>query len=388
MTASLKRRGRAAAVKTATVFVGTIALLLPLAACAEPDSDEPAAEQPGEELVTAAGYDYADSQGDPTVAAVVGAYESYDALPPPVAVSEDFESGAGPFWQGADDTGSVTLTGGALRITNSDPDFAIESYAELDAEADSVFMATEFRITEPLQVEEGPALAVSRWEADELDIEYEFMVDGGAAYLFESTGPDPEDVRLLDSAAVSVPPATDVSMAMWVYSRGESGGIAGLLGDQAVVFVDGASGSFDSVALRVWSTGTPRTVDFQWAGTGALSQGEALPELFAGQSEYAVEQDGTQVATIAVLEPSDYLWGMPQFETDQCCSVLEETAPPGMTVLPVSIAGESIAQGELDGTTFWIWTREDHWNVVTAQDQAEGREFVQAYINAETTTAV
>lgn len=384
MSLWLRKRAGTGGGNAATVLVGTVALALAVAACGESasDSDEPAAEQPGEELVAVAGYDYAESNGDATVAAVVDAYESYEFLPPPVAVSENFESGAGPFWQYSDDAGSVTVDGGALRVTNSDPEFSIDSYADLDAAADSVFVSTGFTITEPLQAEEGPALAISKWEAEEIDLEYEFMVDGDTAYLFERTGPGPDDVRLLDSAAVTVLPANEVIMSMWVYSRGEASSILGWLGDEAVVSVDGASGSFDSVALRVWSTGTPRTVDFQWAGIGALSAGEALPELFADQSEYAVEQDGTQVATIAVLEPSEYFGNLPQFDTEQCCSVLDDTAPPGMTVRPETVAGESVAQGESGGVTFWVWTLEDSWTVVTAEDPAAGKAFVEGYLTA------
>lgn len=384
MNAQTRRRGHTTAWTTATVFACTAALAM--AACGEAGTapEEPQGVAPGGGPVSVAGYDYADSQGDPTAAAVIGAYETWDVLPPPVAVNEDFESGAGPFWTYTEAAGSVSLADGALRITNSDPEWSFDSYADLDAAADSVLVSSAFTITEPLQAYEGPGLAVVRWSRDgqEVESQIEFTVDGGGAYLLESTGTG-EDARLLDSATVPAGLTGEVDIGLWVFARGETTGAVGYLGGEAIVEKVGATGTFNTVVLRAYSTGTPRTVDFEWAEIRAQAAGQSLPDLFAEQSEHAVALDGAQVATIVVLKPSGYLRDLPQFDTQRCCSVLQGAAPPGMTVTIETVAGEPVVTGDSDGTTFWVWTREDSWSVVTAADPAAGKAFVEAYIAAE-----
>ena len=54
-----------------------------------------------------------------------------------------------------------------------------------------------------------------------------------------------------------------------------------------------------------------------------------------------------------------------------------------MTVGTETVAGAAIVQGESDGTTFWVWMHEQDWFVVTAEDPAAGKAFVEAYLNAQ-----
>lgn len=363
------------------------AIALVAAGCGGSDqaSDEPHQAEPGEALVSVAGYDYLNSEGDPTAAAVIDAYESWHLLPPPIEASEDFDSGAGPFWTGSEGGCSVEAVDGALRITNSDADLSCDSYVDLDAEADSIFVIAAITLPEQLQADEGPALTVSQWDEDGQDLvaEYEFGLDGESAYLFEATGPD--DVRLLDSASLPAGLTGEVNIALWVMARGDSPGIVGFLGEELIVEADGATGTFDSVSLRAWSVGAPVTVEFEWATVRALAAGEEMPDLFSDRSEHSVDQEGTPVATIVVLEPSPYLDNYPEVEDEQAlpAAILGDAAPDGMSVESAQAGGDSIVQGEMGDSTFWVWRHEQFWNVVTAQDAVAGKAFVEAYIAAE-----
>jgi hypothetical protein len=171
---------------------------------------------------------------------------------------EDFDTGAGPFFTGADASSSASVVDGALRLENSDPEWAAESYAELGTPVSSIAVTTEVTLTEPLRAEEGPALSIARGE----ELLYQFWIDGEEATLWEWQGL--EDYRLLDSAALLEPVNGQVVLGLEVVAAGSGARLIGTIDGEPVVEERQVSGAYDAVVLDVWSDGRPRTVDFEW----------------------------------------------------------------------------------------------------------------------------
>jgi hypothetical protein len=236
--------GVAALLLVATIAVGVVAVLL--SGTAEESTRTPAEIAAGEEQPPAGG-------------------------PSTVVEREDFATGAGPFATGSDGTSSVTVVNGVLRIVNSDPEWSAESYAELTDPVSSLAVTAAVTITEPLRADEGPALAVSRGE----ELLYEFQIDGDTAYLWELTGED--DYRLMDSATLPQPVTGTMQLGLKVVAEGD-GPVVGTIDGEPVVADRGATGTYDTALLIVWSDGQPRTVDFDWVEIRTVGADSSRPE--------------------------------------------------------------------------------------------------------------
>ena len=334
--------------------------------------------EPREYLPMVPGYDYENTSDDPIVAQVVSSYEAIEWYPPPLEVAEDFGTGSGPFWTYEEGPHSAQAVEGVLRLQNSDPEFSTGSYAELDQVSDAVVFSTTLSTDRPLGTYEGPSLVIERAEASG----YEMAIEGSSAVLYENNGPD--DWRQIDSQALPVPATGPLEMTLYASTVGEGTGVVGLINGTPVVFSDSCTGPFEAVVIHVYTEGQPLTADIDSAAVWARASGQPLPDLFAAVREHTVLQGDTAVATLAVLEPSDYLADFPLYsDPQQTPKALVDFPPEGVEVSTDTIGGAEVVTGEYKGFTFWVWSADEAWSVISAQDATAGKAFAEAYFAQE-----
>lgn len=341
-------------------------------------SDAPHQAEPREYLPTVPGYDYENAADDPVVAQVVGSYEALEWFPPPMAVLEDFDTGAGPFWTFEEGPHSVQAVDGVLRVQNTDPEWSTGSFAELVQMSDAVIVSATVTVDRSLGTYEGPSVVISRAGA----AGYEMAIEGSTVVLYENLSE--EEYRKLDSQALPVPATEQMELTLYASTLGEGAGVAGLVNGIPVVFSDSCSGPFEGVVLMVYTEGQPLTADFDEAVVWARAEGQPLPNLFASVREHSVIAGGAKVATLAVLEPSDYLLEFPEYADPQHWPMsLVEFPPDGVEVGTDTIGGTTVVTGQFKGQTFWVWSAGEAWSLITASDAAAGRAFAEAYFAQE-----
>lgn len=349
------------------------AVVLATGGCAGGGSEGGQAAPEGPATIT--GYDFRAGAPDATLAAIIAAYEQEASVRPPEEFTEDFETGAGPFQTYDDEYGSVSAVEGTLRITGNDPSVSVDSYAELREPSDRIVVSALVALAAPLGNEEGPLISIDR----EGDGAYGLALQGDSVFLLEWED-FADEPTLLDSATLTAPATGQQDMTLVLDGRGSAPGVAGFVNGQPLVGREGPTGSYDSVSLGVMASDTPLTVDFEAVAVYALQEG-ADQDVFSGQADYIVEQDGADIATITTLEPAECLRELPDFSDDTCVpGLLAGAAPEGMTVQSETIARAPVTSGTQADVSFWLWMYDGSLHVVTAQDAAAGRAFVEAFI--------